>query len=254
MILGITGFNASGKSTIASYLEEKKSFVYISANKIFSEECKKRGLSNDRENLRKIANELRREYGDSFFIIKAREFLRSKYGNYDNFNIVIESLRNQEEIRELRKEKNFFLLGVNADIKIRYERAKKRNRDKEVVSFYDFKKSEEKELKGNQGTQNLLECYSMKNFEIINNFEEENLAKKIEILLELINKINDGKSRFDNSYLTIHYFDNKVILRPFKEKYYLNVSKAVAERSTCLNVRFGAVLVKDDHIISTGYV
>ena len=41
--------------------------------------------------------------------------------------------------------------------------------------------------------------------------------------------------------------------RPSKEEYYFNIALAVAMRSTCLRRKYGAVIVKDDHIISTGY-
>jgi dCMP deaminase len=43
-------------------------------------------------------------------------------------------------------------------------------------------------------------------------------------------------------------------LRPSKNEYYLNIASQVAERGTCLRRKFGAVIVKDDQIISTGYV
>lgn len=39
-----------------------------------------------------------------------------------------------------------------------------------------------------------------------------------------------------------------------KDKYYMNIAKEVAERSTCFRARHGAVIVRDDQIISTGYV
>ena len=42
--------------------------------------------------------------------------------------------------------------------------------------------------------------------------------------------------------------------RPDKSDYYLNIAKEVSRRSTCLRRRFGAVIVRDDQIISTGYV
>lgn len=41
--------------------------------------------------------------------------------------------------------------------------------------------------------------------------------------------------------------------RPSKEEYYFNLALAVAMRSTCLRRKYGAVIVKDDRIISTGY-
>lgn len=41
--------------------------------------------------------------------------------------------------------------------------------------------------------------------------------------------------------------------RPSKVKYYLDIAAAVAARSTCLRRQYGAVIVKNDMIISTGY-
>ena len=38
-----------------------------------------------------------------------------------------------------------------------------------------------------------------------------------------------------------------------KENYYLNIAKTVAGRGTCIRRKFGAIIVKDDVIISTGY-
>ncbi len=42
--------------------------------------------------------------------------------------------------------------------------------------------------------------------------------------------------------------------RPSKEEYYLNIAKQVGERSTCFRSKGGAIIVKDDQIISTGYI
>ena len=39
-----------------------------------------------------------------------------------------------------------------------------------------------------------------------------------------------------------------------KINYYLDIAEAVLERGTCLRRNFGAVIVKNDQIISTGYV
>ena len=39
-----------------------------------------------------------------------------------------------------------------------------------------------------------------------------------------------------------------------KVNYYLDLAETVAQRSTCLRRRYGAVIVKNDEVISTGYV
>lgn len=38
-----------------------------------------------------------------------------------------------------------------------------------------------------------------------------------------------------------------------KENYYLDIAQSVAERGTCLRRNFGAIIVKNDQIVSTGY-
>jgi dCMP deaminase len=38
-----------------------------------------------------------------------------------------------------------------------------------------------------------------------------------------------------------------------KINYYLDIAETVLERSTCLRLRYGAIIVKNDEIISTGY-
>ena len=41
--------------------------------------------------------------------------------------------------------------------------------------------------------------------------------------------------------------------RTSKENYYLNIADAVLNRSTCLRRKYGAIIVRNDEIISTGY-
>lgn len=41
--------------------------------------------------------------------------------------------------------------------------------------------------------------------------------------------------------------------RPSKDEYYLNIAREVCRRGTCLRRQYGAVIVNDDQIVSTGY-
>ena len=41
--------------------------------------------------------------------------------------------------------------------------------------------------------------------------------------------------------------------RTGKDDYYLDIAGAVADRSTCLRRKYGAIIVRNDEIISTGY-
>ena len=42
-------------------------------------------------------------------------------------------------------------------------------------------------------------------------------------------------------------------IRPSKKEYFLNITKAVSMRYTCLRMHDGAIIVKNDEIIATGY-
>ena len=42
-------------------------------------------------------------------------------------------------------------------------------------------------------------------------------------------------------------------MRISKENYYLDIAETVSERSTCLRKRYGAIIVKNDSILATGY-
>lgn len=41
--------------------------------------------------------------------------------------------------------------------------------------------------------------------------------------------------------------------RPKKDRYYLNIAQEVSARSTCYRTKAGALIVRDDQIVATGY-
>lgn len=46
----------------------------------------------------------------------------------------------------------------------------------------------------------------------------------------------------------------EILSRPEKDIYYLAIARQIARRGTCLRRRFGAIIVKDDAIVASGYV
>jgi len=41
--------------------------------------------------------------------------------------------------------------------------------------------------------------------------------------------------------------------RPSKDEYYLDLAKSVCRRSTCTKVEIGAVIIREDQVVATGY-
>ncbi len=44
-----------------------------------------------------------------------------------------------------------------------------------------------------------------------------------------------------------------MLTRPLRDRHYLNIALTIAQRGTCLRRNYGAVVVNNDQIISTGY-
>lgn len=51
----------------------------------------------------------------------------------------------------------------------------------------------------------------------------------------------------------VNSMSSNIFIRPSWDEYFMKIAHIVKERSTCLRRKVGAVLVKDMHILSTGY-
>jgi dCMP deaminase len=228
MFLGFTGPNAAGKGEAIRYLLEKHQFIAYSLSDIIREEVKKRGLDVSRDNLITVGNELREKEGAA--ILAKRTIAKIK----NSPQAIVDSIRNLYEIEELKKSlKDFKLIGITADVKIRFERAKERARLGDGATLEEFIRKEEKENSLDEKAQQLSKCFEQSDFKIDNSGSVEELHKKIETLL--------GE---------LHY---KPYSRPSWDEYFMKMAFLVAERSTCLRHHVGAVIVKNNHIISSGY-
>ena len=67
-------------------------------------------------------------------------------------------------------------------------------------------------------------------------------------------QFNDIKTftSMENDHAENDHAENDHV-RPPKDAYYLGIAKAVAQRATCLRRIYGAVIVNNDEIVSTGY-
>ena len=75
------------------------------------------------------------------------------------------------------------------------------------------------------------------------------LMEKREIVFDII-----PETKFEEETLMTIEKINETNKRISKSNYYLNIAQEVAKRGTCLRRLYGAVIVKNDEIIATGYV
>jgi dephospho-CoA kinase len=178
MIIGLIGPNAAGKGEIANYLVTK-GFKYYSLSDEIREELRKKKKEINRENLINEGNYLRKTYGAN--ILAKRVLDKIKKEKWKNF--VVDSVRNPEEVLALKEEKEFYYLGVDAPVELRYERAIERRREGEKYSLKKFIDLEKSENGKNKNSQQLDNCMKMIDFKIINDSTLDKLHKKIDKML-----------------------------------------------------------------------
>lgn len=176
MIIGLSGTLAAGKDTVAEYLVEREGFNHISLSAVLRKVAGEKGIEITMENLTKFGNSLKTEYSADYLVNRAKKEIDFSK------NIVVSSIRQPEEIENLKKYKDFYMIFVDADIKIRFDRLVKRGREGDVGDFEKFKDQEKKQFDGQSGGMNLGKCRELADYVIMNNgtmkgFEDE--IKKI---------------------------------------------------------------------------
>lgn len=228
MIIGLTGENCAGKSTVADYLK-KKGFYYYSLSDIIREEVKAEGKAVTRENLIMKGNDLRAQFGPGILAQKVAQRVQA------DRNYVIDSIRNPAEVDVLRKLGRFFMFYITAPPEVRFERVRARDREEDPRTFEAFLDIEKLEMENAEKTkQNLKQTFALADKTIINDAGFSELYDAVDLALAAIS-------------------DQFRLCRPSWDDYFMGIAKVVASRSNCIKRKVAAVIVKDKRVISTGY-
>lgn len=122
-LIGLSGTNGSGKDTAGEIVAEKFGYLFVSVSDLLRIELRARQLPVDREHLRGLSAEWRREFGLGVLVDKALE-LAEKSG-YPG--VVASPMRNVGEAQHL-KDIGGTLIWVDADQRLRYERVQTTHR------------------------------------------------------------------------------------------------------------------------------
>ncbi len=228
MFLGFTGTNAAGKGEAIKYLVEKKKFIAFSLSDIIREEAVRQGLESNRDSLIDIGNDLRESEGPATL---AKRVI-TKIKNLPQ--AIVDSIRNPYEIEVLRSNlKSFKLIGITADIHNRFERSIKRGRVGDGETLEEFIRKEERENSSDDKAQQLNRCLELADYKIDNSGSLRSMYKKLDAILAELNY--------------------KPYIRPSWDEYFIKMAYLIAERSTCIRHHVGAVIVNNNHIVSSGY-
>jgi dCMP deaminase len=230
MIIGVTGFYAAGKDTVADYLKTQ-GFIHISLSDFIRQEILKRKQKITRERLIETGNELRQKFGNGALAHKAvLAFEQFK-------NHVVTSIRHPEEVNTLRQRKDFILIFVDAPIEVRFNRYRSRSKadDKDSMTLDAFRQNEEREMHSDGSGQQLQRCKDMADIILRNDKDLTSLNAKLDKILAA-------------------YLEKFKYKRPSWDEYFVEISRTVAKRATCDRGMSGAVIAKDKQILTTGYV
>ncbi|MFH7903219.1 MAG: AAA family ATPase, partial [Candidatus Aenigmatarchaeota archaeon] len=151
LIIGLSGYAASGKSEAAKYLKEKYNFEIFEFSKIIEEEAIKLNLIQEnlsleekKRKLSEVGKIIREKYGkEEIFALKIIEKIKANKIK----KAVVDGIRSLNEIKAFKDEfnKNFYLIFISADAKIRYERRKSQDKNFNL-SFDEFLERDKKDI------------------------------------------------------------------------------------------------------------
>lgn len=171
-LVGLTGTNSAGKGEVAAYLVSR-GCAFHSLSDVLRGELAARGLEAGRDNLIRIGNELRAEFG-------ADVLARRVMDRIGDGPAVIDSIRNTREVDFFRGTGEFILLAVDAPVELRFERARSRGRDESAATLEEFRAKEQAEMDGGEGRQQLRDCMAAADRLIVNDGSLDDLHRKVE--------------------------------------------------------------------------
>ncbi len=176
IIFGLTGQIASGKGTVAKYLEKKYQAETFKFSDSLRDILKRINKEITRENMQDLSTLLREKFGQDTLAKITAEDVKDAESEI----IIVDGIRRIPDIKYLSKVKGFKLVRIVAEPKKRYERLIKR-----TENVGDTEKTYEQFLAEEQAETELSipEVMAKADLEIDNNGDVNELYKQIEKII-----------------------------------------------------------------------
>ena len=180
MLVGLTGRNASGKSTLVSWFSGR-GLTSVSCSDSIRTWLRGQGLETTREALIEGGRELRRDGGAGILAEMLLEIL-------DGEDAVVDSIRTPAEVEALRSRGDFVLIEVRADEESRWQRMTSRGRAGDPTEKEAFLSHEAAEATSNDEAGQALDATSaMADITVLNDGTLDDLEEKLEGIWSSIN-------------------------------------------------------------------
>ncbi|KAF9015647.1 cytidine deaminase-like protein [Cyathus striatus] len=263
MFISIIGTPYSGKSTVENYLISERGFtsVRISSNAspdlqhdalkeniTFPSHLKNSTLStifdsaaSENEPSKHISfysssplpsSTPSPKYRGTLFFLSAAELLKFVTDNWQD-NFVTRDLHTWELVKLFIRRPFFLLVYVEAPLFTRFERVKRHS----TISLEEFVKTND-EIAYGTGADNFRKDGSTRIMsDLVNVFVTNTFAKISDLYLHL-----DNIDLLDPAHL-----------RPGWDAYFMTLASLASRRSNCMKRRVGAVIVRENRVLATGY-
>ena len=173
MLIGLTGRNASGKSTLVGWFSDK-GLRSVSCSDSIRSWLRDQGLETTRDALIEGGRQLRREGGAGVLAEMLLEIL-------DGEDAVVDSIRTPAEVEALRNRGDFTLIEVRADEESRWRRMTERGRAGDPTDRSVFLSQEAAEASSKDKAGQALDATAvMADITILNDGSIEDLESKLE--------------------------------------------------------------------------
>ena len=173
MLVGLTGRNASGKSTVVEWFSDR-GLSSVSCSDSIRAWLGEQGIETTRDNLIEGGRELRRKGGGGVLAEMLLEIL-------DGEDAVVDSIRTPAEVEALRDRGDFTLIEVRAGEESRWQRMTARGRSGDPTEREAFLSQEAAEAKSeDEAGQALDATAAMADITIQNDGSMEDLLGRLE--------------------------------------------------------------------------
>ncbi|MCP2506747.1 MAG: hypothetical protein NLN64_00420 [Candidatus Thalassarchaeaceae archaeon] len=177
MLIGLTGRNASGKSTLVNWFAEK-GLRSVSCSDSIREWLKNQNKEINRDSLIEGGRTLRKKGGGGILAEMLLEII-------DGVDAVVDSIRTPMEVDVLRSRGDLILIEIKASEDQRWSRLQDRARPGDPLNKLLFKKQENKEIKSKDEAGQALDATAlMADIQITNDGTIDDLYLKLDKIWE----------------------------------------------------------------------
>lgn len=237
-VIGLVGPFGSGCSYVAEKIAASYSYKILSLSDVLREEYKAENTKKKkatRKDLQDFGDKIREEKGSDYLAT----IIYEKINQDQTKNYIVDSIRNPEEIKFLRKSfAQFFLFGVFAEPDLRWKRVKNiYDNDRRTFDEDDKRDSNE----GISHGQRVTDSFRMSDIILLNNENIIKGNKNEELFLAKLKR-------------NVDLIEGKEVFTPTHVETSMAIAYAESMRSSCLKRKVGAVIVDmSGSVVSSGY-